>query len=738
MACRRRSRRLATIALAGWVLCATLTAAASPGPSATHQGWSTSFPLPTFVSRDHHIYVAAVAGVEHARAFVELSAGDSGTSWEDLELVLIEGSDGLMPEQATLAACPLAEPLTSNGRQSQAPALDCQQRVVAERTPTGEWRVPLELFAARWSSGGGPVGLGIFPDISSPTGTWRVDLDGTRTSFAIRPVSTEGGNASAQPGEHPSVSGATGSSGTATTGVQPRIVPQPTATPATAVPSATSAKNANPPTVVAAVSASHPAALLVIALACGAALVAAMFLRKTTSITGRALSPKVPSSGLAASGVVGALALGATLGNADLYRFGLVLIVIIAAIGLHILVNWAGELSLAHATFIGAPAFVVAKVSTEHQVSPIYLLPLGVATGAMLGLFVGLPALRAKGLQVALVTLAAAVAIDRFFFTKPWFVGPLIGYDIPPPSFGPVELTSVQSLYRALAICFLIALIAARVLWRSKISRALFWVRSDPQAAAAFGIPVATYRLAAYTIAGAFAGFAGGLTVVWVQRLTPGSFPLQLSFTYLIIVVLAGAGFVGGIAVAAAMLEGGRLYISETSALVAYGGPISLILVLTRFRAGLNGIGRRIMKTIKARLPHADSQSTRDESTSIRWDFLVGSVAIGVGFIAIAVAWYHVGNTDQLWIQNQELISGGVGGLALVLLGGSLLIRDQLAKGQDRLAGTIAELISHAPPSAKSEEIAIVDPVVSELEVAGPAHINGPGRAASRPLRSPR
>ena len=120
------------------------------------------------------------------------------------------------------------------------------------------------------------------------------------------------------------------------------------------------------------------------------------------------------------------------------------------------------------------------------------------------------------------------------------------------------------------------------MLYHSKLGRGLLWVKADPAAAAAFGIPVARYRALAYTIAGAFAGLAGGLTAMWVQRLTPQSFPLTLSFTYLVIVALAGRGFLGGVAVAAGALEGGRLFLPGADALILYGAPIALILTLTR------------------------------------------------------------------------------------------------------------------------------------------------------------
>jgi ABC-type branched-subunit amino acid transport system permease subunit len=120
------------------------------------------------------------------------------------------------------------------------------------------------------------------------------------------------------------------------------------------------------------------------------------------------------------AGVSVAVALGVPLllSEADVYKLGLVVIVFVAATGLHLLVNWAGELSLAHAALVGASAFLVATLSADHGVSTVWLLPIGILGGALLGTIIGLPALRARGLQVALVTLVAGVAIERWLFTK--------------------------------------------------------------------------------------------------------------------------------------------------------------------------------------------------------------------------------------------------------------------------------------------------------------------------------
>lgn len=365
---------------------------------------------------------------------------------------------------------------------------------------------------------------------------------------------------------------------------------------------------------------------------------------------------------VSASGL-GALAAPLLFSESKQYSAGLVLIAIVAATGLHVLVNWAGELSLVHAGMVGLPAFLVAKWSAELYQSPVLLLPAGVAVGALVGAAVGLPALRAKGLQVALLTLAAGIAIDRYFFTRPWIAGPAGGVPVPTPTIGPLTLSSTRDLYLLVAAVTLLVVGAGAVLYHSKLARALWWIKRDPRAAAAFGIPVHRYRLLAYALAGAFAGLAGGLDAVYIQRLTPLAFPLSLSFTYLVIVVVAGSGFLGGVIAAALLLEGGRLFVPDLGPVIAYGGPLALILIVTRYTAGLNGLGRSLM-----------SRATLRFSVQL----VAGWLFVGAGLIAISLAWYHTGNTDQVWIQNQEIISGGIGGLALVVVGVGLLICDAL------------------------------------------------------------
>ena len=138
-----------------------------------------------------------------------------------------------------------------------------------------------------------------------------------------------------------------------------------------------------------------------------------------------ACSARPRVSGAVGIAVLVLVAAAPLLGNeVTVYKAGLVLIFLVGALGQQVLVSWAGQLSLAHAEMIGLPAFVVLGVSSVDHVSPLYLLPLGIAVGAALGGAIALPTLRAHGVQVAIITLAAGIAIDSYVFNQSWLVGP--------------------------------------------------------------------------------------------------------------------------------------------------------------------------------------------------------------------------------------------------------------------------------------------------------------------------
>lgn len=711
------------------------------------QAWSQTTAITTFTPDAGEIYVAISAGIEEARSFVHIDVSDlDEATIAGSTLVLHEGGDALMPAGAVVVVCALGAQFTGNGQLSGAPPpVDCGLRTNATRDLDGAWTVELGIFAQRWAAGDNN-GLVLFPDASQTGATYRVGLDTARSDVQVH----GGTSTETQPSATPSAASATsGAEGSPSPPTPPVLVSGDAAPPTSPDSTTASLGSSAEPAVLPAPAgestvgvqrptgrstAGSAALAMLLVLAASAFIVLATPLRRRVALPAGSSPVLRHAAEFMPFVLVTALVLAPLLlREAIIYKAGVVLIFFVAAIGLHVLVNWAGQLSLAHAGMVGLPAFSVLTLSELHQISPIYLLPVAAVIGAVVGAVVALPTLRARGLQVTIVTLLAGIAINRFFFTKTWLVGSGAGRAAATPTLGPFEFTTSRSLYPVLLGCVLVAVLAAWILMHSKVARGWYWVRVNEDAASTFGIPVVTYRIFAYTIGGAFAGLAGGLAVMWVQRLSPQTFPTTLSFTYLLIAVLAGAGFVGGLAASTMLLQGGQQFATNifgpnagnvVDFLLVYGGPVGLINVLTRYQAGFNGIGRKFMQRIRVR-EHASASSLEQEEPAwtISPALIAGTVAIVAGFVAIGLAWRHSSQTDQLWVQNQEVLSGGFGGLGLLLVGSALLIRDRLGQNQTALADRLEALFGKADLAERTATIdSSTEPTASEPESApGPA-----------------
>lgn len=292
--------------------------------------------------------------------------------------------------------------------------------------------------------------------------------------------------------------------------------------------------------------------------------------------------------------------LPAVFSTGTIFKIGLILIFFIAALGLHALVNWTGELSLAHGTVVGLSCLVVAAVSADHRINPLLLVPLGLAVGATCGLLMALVAARAKGFYVAIVTLAVGVVITAFFFKQEWLVGSGTVMASGAP-IGPLRLSTPGQLYPVLAAVTLACALLFNALSRSKYRRALVMIKSDQQVAQAQGIPVRRYRAMAYVLAGAMAGLAGGLTTMWSGAVSASAFPAQLSFTYLIAVVLAGPGSLIALAQVVVLSQGFAVFVSTSILILLVLGPLGFILTLTRYPGGLSEQNRLLGDALRRR-----------------------------------------------------------------------------------------------------------------------------------------
>ena len=104
------------------------------------------------------------------------------------------------------------------------------------------------------------------------------------------------------------------------------------------------------------------------------------------------------------------------------------------------------------------------------------------------------------------MTLAAGVAVDRFFFTREWLVGDVTGVGVADPTLGPLHLTTSRSLYPVLALVVIAAVAAAWLLHRSKVGRGLLWIKAQPDAAATLLLAGSNYS-----------AFQAGTATPWQQ-----------------------------------------------------------------------------------------------------------------------------------------------------------------------------------------------------------------------------
>ena len=293
------------------------------------------------------------------------------------------------------------------------------------------------------------------------------------------------------------------------------------------------------------------------------------------------------------------------------YRFGVItsMIVAIIALSLVVLTGLVGQISLAQAAVAGTAGFAMSKIGTSL---PFPLSTLAAALlAALLGVSIGIPALRIRGAQLAAVTLAAAVAIEQFVFNNPSF-SPISGNPIPDPHLFGLDLavrrgTDLARLPFGLLVLFALALAALAVanLMRSASGRAMLAVRSNERAAAAAGINVAAIKLVAFGFSAFLAGLAGTLMGYSRGQLSAESFTVFVGLAFLALAYLGGITSIGGALVAGTLAPLGIGYV-VLNQLVSLGqyytlvAGFSLVLVAMLNPGGIAAQTRTNIATVSA------------------------------------------------------------------------------------------------------------------------------------------
>lgn len=218
-------------------------------------------------------------------------------------------------------------------------------------------------------------------------------------------------------------------------------------------------------------------------------------------------------------------------------------VLLYAMIGLSLLVltGWAGQISLGQVAFAAVGAYVVAVSGLPFPLS----LMLGALAGGLAALLVGIPALRLRGLHLAVMTLAFHQAVLSVGLS-PSYLGRFLPTEVARPHIGGLDFGDERAFYY-LALVVLALVVAAVVgMRRSRTARALIACRDNQQAAQSFGINLVRTKVGAFVVSGVIAGLAGGLMAYHQQAVEPVAFNLALSRTIFLYAVVGGMGMVAG------------------------------------------------------------------------------------------------------------------------------------------------------------------------------------------------
>jgi branched-chain amino acid transport system permease protein len=275
---------------------------------------------------------------------------------------------------------------------------------------------------------------------------------------------------------------------------------------------------------------------------------------------------------LAAALIALPFAVDAVLGRAWVRIIDVALLFIMLALGLNIVVGYAGLLDLGYIAFFAVGAYCYALLASPQfdiHASFLVLLPLAALVAAVFGVLLGAPTLRLRGDYLAIVTLGFGEIIRIFLnnLNRPVNItnGPQGITLIDPLGAGGVALNQtytvagitfapVHSYYFVFLACAAAAIFISLRLEDSRIGRAWIAIREDELAASAMGINTRNLKLLAFAMGATFGGVAGGLFASFQGFISPESFTLLDSIMVLCMVVLGGMGNVGGVVLGALLL----------------------------------------------------------------------------------------------------------------------------------------------------------------------------------------
>jgi branched-chain amino acid transport system permease protein len=423
-----------------------------------------------------------------------------------------------------------------------------------------------------------------------------------------------------------------------------------------------------------------------------------------------------------------------TQGN--VFRYGLfTLVYALLALGLNIVVGFAGLLDLGYVAFFGIGAYLYAILASPqfgHHWQAVVAVPVVVIGTAFLGLLVGLPSRRLFGDYLAILTLFFGQAFVIFVNNANRINFPYFGHvdltggsngiaNIDPFNFFGFKVDSTIKQYYLLLIVVSLVLILLMFVNESRTGRAWRALREDPLAAEVMSIPVNRLKLLAFVCGAAVAGLTGAIYATIATAALPGDYDVGLLITIYAIMILGGFGSIMGIVVGAVIVSSvPELLRSSANARPLFYGAI-LIAILVKLRpwrllaaelGGLLAFGfaiHAIAEAVYPRLVHGESIGSGLFARALdRWMLFPGNpVKIAdVAYILLVAAIVVYPQLSRLWrafllapllylvmFVWENLLLFQIGGATRLILLGALLVALMIVRPQGLFGTATVEIV---------------------------------------------
>ena len=268
------------------------------------------------------------------------------------------------------------------------------------------------------------------------------------------------------------------------------------------------------------------------------------------------------------------------LGVQNVLRLSFLHLYTIVLVSMVVLTGWAGQLSRGHMAFVAVGAVTGAVLSQELGADLLLaVLGAGVA-GVVASLVVGLPALRLRGLYLAVTSLAFAVATTSYLLNPRFFDWIPTDRVERHPLLGRIDWTSSFAMYHVSLLAVVVAFIAVSGLRHSRTGRVLLALRDNEATVAAYGVSPTRAKLTAFALSGFFASAAGALIVHHQQAVVIDGAGAQASIRLFVAGVAGGMGSMIGAALGALYYWGGVWWLPGNWRLLALGGGVLVVLLV--------------------------------------------------------------------------------------------------------------------------------------------------------------